>query len=266
MEDYSPAFCIFGYLRLVMNLYNYANYNQVLICGDIHGEFDVVYGDSRIQNTLIIVAGDCGFGFYSPEYYEQLYKNKMSRCLSKNRNTVLFVRGNHDDPTYFDGKFFNHKWAVCIPDYSVVQTADHSILCVGGATSIDRTWRIEHTECSSKVLYWENEKPILDAKKIEEISLTDIHIDTVITHTSPAFCEPQTKSGVGRWIDEDPHLNNDLTIERSTMTGLFRLLKMYNHPLKQWWYGHFHFSKWQEYDGCYFRLLDIGEKDYLREL
>ncbi|MDR3140985.1 MAG: metallophosphoesterase [Tannerellaceae bacterium] len=244
--------------------YNFTNYSQVLICGDIHGNFGVAYGDSLIQDTLIIVAGDCGFGFQSQAYYENLYKTKISRRLNKKRNTVLFIRGNHDDPAYFDGMKFRHKWAVCIPDYSVVRTANHTILCVGGAISIDRNWRKEKTKQEKRPLYWMNEEPVFDIEKVGEITSAGIKIDTVITHTSPSFCEPQTKDGVKTWMLQDENLEEDLDRERSAMNSLYLALKEQNHPLRQWWYGHYHFSAWNDYDGCYFRLLDIGEKDYLR--
>jgi hypothetical protein len=247
-----------------MKTYDYTNYSQVLVCGDIHGNFDLVYTNPLIQDTLIIVAGDCGFGFHTIEYYEQLYRTKMNKHLSRNNNTILFIRGNHDDPTYFDGKKFNHRRAICIPDYSLVKTASHIILCIGGAISIDRIWRKRMMEQHNKPLYWEKEKPVLDTEKLNEITNGGIKIDTVITHSCPSFCKPTDKSGVEAWIKQDSLLDRDLDYERLTMTDLYNTLKEHYHPLCQWWYGHYHFSSWECHEGCFFRLLDIGEMDYLR--
>lgn len=51
---------------------------NIIICGDIHGEFNaLIYKlcvQYRMTDTLLIVAGDCGFGFEKPGYYEQVLK------------------------------------------------------------------------------------------------------------------------------------------------------------------------------------------------
>lgn len=42
-------------------------------------------------------------------------------------NWILFVRGNHDNPAYFDGKTFKHKRFMSIPDYSIVKVCGHTL-------------------------------------------------------------------------------------------------------------------------------------------
>lgn len=40
--------------------------DNLIVCGDIHGEFKtLVYtlGQKHISDAVVIVAGDCGFGF-----------------------------------------------------------------------------------------------------------------------------------------------------------------------------------------------------------
>lgn len=53
--------------------YDYPRVKSVVVCGDIHGEFEkLVYQCCvryKMRDTLIIVAGDCGFGFHAPIYY-----------------------------------------------------------------------------------------------------------------------------------------------------------------------------------------------------
>jgi hypothetical protein len=50
----------------------------IVVSGDIHGDFtSLVYKccvEYGMTDTLIIVAGDCGFGFESPIYYEPTEK------------------------------------------------------------------------------------------------------------------------------------------------------------------------------------------------
>lgn len=77
---------------------------SVLVSGDIHGEFNQLVFKLCVQysvrDTLLIVAGDCGFGFDSPGYYDEMVK-KNSRRMSEANNWIVFVRGNHDNPAYF---------------------------------------------------------------------------------------------------------------------------------------------------------------------
>ena len=60
-----------------MNLfhtYSFPNTKSIVVCGDIHGEFNAVIYKLCIQyqmtDTVLIIAGDCGFGFDKPGYYD----------------------------------------------------------------------------------------------------------------------------------------------------------------------------------------------------
>ena len=50
-----------------MKIFEYNEAKQVVVCGDIHGAFETMVFKACVQygmtDTLIIVAGDCGFGF-----------------------------------------------------------------------------------------------------------------------------------------------------------------------------------------------------------
>ena len=129
------------------NIYDFPDCCSIVICGDIHGDFNLLVNKVCVQyqmkDTLVIVAGDCGFGFERKGYYENIVK-RNARRVNESNNWFLFIRGNHDNPAYFDGKTFRYKRFTCIPDYSVVKANGHTILCVGGAISVDRQPRIDH--------------------------------------------------------------------------------------------------------------------------
>ena len=60
-----------------MKIFEYDEAKQVVVCGDIHGAFETMVFKACVQygmtDTLIIVAGDCGFGFERPNHYINLY-------------------------------------------------------------------------------------------------------------------------------------------------------------------------------------------------
>ena len=170
----------------------------IIVSGDIHGNFNQLVFKLCIQyqltDTLLIVAGDCGFGFEKKEYYEQIVRRNAKRMNQAN-NWIVFVRGNQDNPAYFDGAMLNFKRFVAVPDYSILQVCNHTILCVGGAISIDRIYRINewnrnkyrvHSNESqendiSRNLYWQNEVPVYDQNKMNALPASFL-IDTVVTH------------------------------------------------------------------------------------
>ena len=252
-----------------MKIYNYPDVKTIIVCGDIHGNFKGIVHKLCIQygctDTLLIVAGDCGFGFEKPGYYEQIYSQVAGR-LRKANNFVVFVRGNHDDPAYFAEERVAHLRWRCVPDYSVIRAWGHSILCIGGATSIDRMDRREENERMREsghvqtAAWWEDEVPVFLPEKIESIA-EEVRIDTVVTHTAPSFCAPDAfaKQGLKAWALYDSPLLWDVDKERKTMDEIFDCLREYGQPLKRWFYGHYHRSWCGEREGVLFTMLDIEE-------
>ena len=246
---------------------------SIVVSGDIHGDFTPLVYKCCIQygmtDTLIIVAGDCGFGFERPGYYENLY-NKCSRRLSKANNWLAFLRGNHDNPAYFNLLPIHHSRWMTLPDYSIIKACGHTILCVGGATSVDRSLRIAAKQPRQPALenplvpniYWTNEGPVFDQKKLDAIDKVHV-IDTVITHTAPSFCERTSLQVLNNWAIQDEDLLYDVKRERQVMDKLHAHLLAKGHPLRHWLYGHFHQSWNAEMDGVIYNMLDIMD---LREL
>ena len=69
---------------------------SIVVSGDIHGDFNqLVYKlcvQYRMRDTVLIVAGDCGFGFEKKESYENMVKRNAKRMNEAN-NRIVFVRG-----------------------------------------------------------------------------------------------------------------------------------------------------------------------------
>ena len=69
----------------------------IIVSGDIHGDFNQLVFKLCIQykltDTLLIVAGDCGFGFEKKEYYEQMIRRNAKRMNQANNSCQkLLVR------------------------------------------------------------------------------------------------------------------------------------------------------------------------------
>lgn len=243
------------------------NYSLCCACGDIHGEFDALLGNLKrfpVTDALILVAGDCGIGFEAPSFYEQLY-NRLEKTLTKLNCCIFLMRGNHDNPACFEKESLSFPRMKTIPDYSVVLFRQRTILCVGGAISIDRQFRLSLMRLDQvkrkrvRELYWELEAPRYNANELEQIHAAGLRIDTVITHSAPSFCSPTDKKGIENWISEDHNLAGDIDKERYALDNLYGRLLADKHPLSHWYYGHFHNSCVEIIDGVCFSMLNIFE-------
>ena len=250
------------------NVLTYDDAKSLVICGDIHGDFvPLVYEMCMrygMRDTLVIVAGDCGFGFEKPGAYDNVFR-RIEKRLAQNNCWIVMVRGNHDDPMCFDlqtdGKTPIHhtRWQT-VPDYTIIQACGRTVLCVGGAISVDRQIRLREMERHpGKQYYWQGEAPRYDAEALDAIREQGLQVDIVVTHTAPSKCEFQSKAGLATWAQNDAELLQDCDAERTTMDAILVHLKRDGHPLERWYYGHFHNSWHGEIDGVWFKMLDIME-------
>lgn len=270
--------------------------DSVYCLGDIHGSLKSIAGHIKkydLKNCARIFCGDIGFDFEKTEYYEQIYR-KLHPLLSQNNIYCYFVRGNHDNPDLFDGKKIAHKRFVAIEDNSVIQAFSmedmhfsvpvNTVLYVGGAVSIDRTWHkqrmyelamkykrfhacdIDFAIAHSQKLYWENEPPNFEEKALIAYREADIWINAVCSHSCPSFCEPISKSGIAMFLANDPSLMEDVKAERNIMNNLWQKLRYDGHPLHTWCYGHYHYHHRANFDGVRFIMLDMEHNGMHRQL
>ncbi len=243
---------------MILN-YNYTDVvKSIVVCGDIHGEFEElvhkVCVQYRMTDTLVIVAGDCGFGFRKLSYYKMLYNCRIRSRLERRNVYIAFVRGNHDDPDYFKGDTIHFNHFRTIPDYSVISACGQQILCVGGAVSVDRVKRVA---CKD---YWTGERPVFDHNKMIELKCEGFQIDTVVAHCAPSFCENiMPPDWVFQLAEEDPTLLEELNSDRRIMDIILQDLKVYQHPLRRWLYGHYHRSWQSSIEGVDYTMLNCME-------
>ena len=206
--------------------------------GDIHGEFQKLQKIIKpFENTVFIIVGDCGFGFPNTKEgnINKMIKASFKAFLEKRNLYLLFMRGNHDNPKMFNQNLFNERFRL-IPDYTFIEVDGTSILCVGGAVSVDR--RLRQVNSS----YWYNEEML-------DFQATRYKPDILCTHTINKEMIDYYLPIMPDWLkisfEKDKKLYPDGFRENMICQKLFD----YYTP-KYWIHGHYHISNRIEYNNC----------------
>ena len=253
--SFQPLFSMCGY--------------RVSMVKDYRGDYRLNICENNLSKIMIN-----NKKFVKKEYKDKVFclTTELSNFLVELNGKVYFT-GNC--PSYFEKRLINRKCFKTIPDYSVIQTPNHNILCVGGAVSVDRTYRFalqesnaakyaKYHKCSineakklCKQVYWENEKCEYNEKMLNELKLNNIKIDIVCTHTGPSFIKPFDNSNIEYWLLKDETLENETNEERKSIDKIYNKLKEDNHPINYWFYGHFHFHNSEYVGNTKFTMLDM---------
>lgn len=220
----------------------------VFLVGDIHGEFSLLkktleYYD--LKDCYLFSVGDIGMGFNGTKKESDINLTHLNNYFSS-RNIVFYgIRGNHDNPSYFDGSVNLSNFKL-LKDYSYLELNGVKFGFVGGAISIDRIYRIEG------ISYWRDENFNLNLDKVQEC-------DILITHSTPTWLGPIGSAPIKSFLDKDLGLWDLLMDERRKHDILVEKSKP-----KYLFCGHFHESsenkKILEDDSlCIARILDILE-------
>lgn len=245
------------------------------LVGDTHGlsALKNIINSKNITGENIIHVGDFGLGFRDL-ISDMKSLIDLNDFLSCNGNKLYVIRGNHDNPIFWQpGRLKMPKlYSIdLVPDYGVRLIEDKIILFIGGAISIDRLARIGDYD------WWPDEEFIYDEyiletaiNKIKSLGKT---LDIVVTHTAPDSCYPRGTNNqlVQNYINlEATHgfmgrnLEQELIEERLKLTTLkYDLIDAGLIP-KQWFFGHFHSSKTETIDDIEFNLLNINEVKHIK--
>ena len=238
--------------------------------GDIHGEFltfaDDLVNSCKVKNCCVIVCGDIGLGFYSREKTAEFFQ-RMQTMFSAKNIYVIFFRGNHDDPQWFeyiDDEFAtNYPNIIIAEDFTIVEHNNdkypYRVLLWGGAVSIDRTRRILGRS------YWHDE----EVKPLPVEFTEDKEINCVCSHSAPDFCLPVNSDNLSTWFLYDNTLKQDLDTERTILSqGAHTLRNANKSTLSLWLYGHYHdiyFNDWRMNDElAYFAPIRFIGLDMMR--
>lgn len=217
---------------------------DLYFCGDVHGKFrELIFKATqkyKIEHSDILVLGDFGIGFHKQEYYIQEY-NRSKKKLEKYDLVIHVMRGNHDDPSYFDEPIkLDFPRLHFLSDHKVYNICDRKIYVVGGANSTDiiyKTFSGEEKRRIEGIDWWSDE----DIKRIPNSDLP-ASVDIIVSHSAPISFEPVVKR-----FDETPLDQYEKILdERKYLSEILN-----NVRADYWFYGHYH----HYYSGSYGELL-----------
>ena len=213
----------------------------VYILGDVHGKWEELFSRinaAELSGCYLICVGDLGVGFKDSHSKEMRCLEIANEFFAKRDIQFLSIRGNHDNPVFFNDEIQEFSHLRLIRDYHVEFINDQKFLFVGGATSIDRKLR------KLNISYWEDETFILKPDFVVEC-------DVLVTHSAPIWIGPVDKQGILGWCDRDEYLWRDCMKERDDLTSLYKITRP-----KKAFCGHFHQHFIANFDGCRARILD----------
>lgn len=233
---------------------------DLIYVGDLHSEFKTfthLIKRYKITNSTLIQVGDFGLGFTTEEK-DRLSMVELNILLKKINSNLLVIRGNHDNPKFFD-RTFDLSNIRFLPDYTRIELNGLNHLFVGGATSVDRVGRLRGMSNGKRINHWPDEIFVLDEGKLKEFN----DIDVLVTHSAPTYAYPfHTDSYDKNMMDrfsEDKNLRLDIIKERNDIDLMFQILRENGCKIQNHYYGHFHQSYRTEVDGCIHQLLNINE-------
>lgn len=231
---------------------------MIYVTGDTHADFD----DYRLEqiaslnkNDILIVCGD--FGFDWNDYVIANYKRLQFNC------TVLFVDGNHENfdilnslPTkemfggivsvFDENTYYLHRGEM----YTI---EGKKFFCFGGASSIDKEWRLAMMSKGGNKIWWEEEIPAEEDYNhaLETLKKYNYKFDYFITHA----CNPDLKCFVLETYKKDFF---DPT--ESMIQGIEWTIKENNGSYLGHFFGHYHVNCGSGKEHClYDNIVNLSE-------
>lgn len=212
----------------------------MLFLGDIHGAFfdlERKIENEKIVNDTIIQLGDTGVGFY---HMTEMTLTRLGEKLFERGLTMYMIRGNHDNPNYFQGLANYGKGLFLVPDYTYLKIENKLLLLIGGGISLDRTMRVQGQT------YWLNEP-------IQKHKILNKNVDILVTHVPlpNKFNNPEGEGIVNHWKQYDRDLKIDLEKEHKVLNYLDETVHF-----KKWIAGHYHKNDIVETDKACYQIVD----------
>ena len=220
--------------------------SKYLVTGDVHGDFSRFYKIQQLAQEAneawgIIILGDAGVNFWLSKRDKVL---KYRICHKYPNLQFYLLRGNHDErpqnlPTihltydkniqgvcYYEADYLNIYYLM---DGQTYTFGDYTALCLGGAYSVDKYWRLELQSMGSYAGWFPDEQ--LSKEEMQEITnqVKGKSFDFIFSHTCPLSFQPIYL--FSPYIDQS-------TVDNSMEIWLEELKDQVQ--WKSWCFGHYH--------------------------
>lgn len=205
--------------------------NEILVVGDIHGDFGPLNAlIARRKPQIVLACGDFG---YWPKW------EGKKRVIKAGKTKVYFCDGNHEDHWSLRQLINNEIFpnVFYMKRGSVLTLEDgRNILFVGGAQSIDKYIRKEGVD-------WFREEEIMP-EDLDKMPDANTKIDIVISHTCP-----------DEILSQLPNVYNVEAVDwsRKALSHVFQRFRP-----SLWYFGHFHLYKSFYARGCRWTCLNMA--------
>lgn len=223
--------------------------------GDIHAESPLLKNFLESEETYCLQLGDFGFVFNYNDWKYNKFLNHFERDYpDKIIFTVLGNHENYDSINHFPTKeMFGAQCRkireniFAIERGEVLSIEGLNILCIGGADSTDKAWRVEVESSTGKRCWWPQER--IQDKDVENATknIFSKNIDMVCSHAMPQF-----------FMDKC-FVNPFSSPSEFSLEKIYCDAEMNGVHIPLWLGGHIHTAVYLEYNNTLFRAFDIGE-------
>ena len=214
--------------------------NRAYVIGDRHGRFKEIkqlcYEQKTTLDDYVVILGDVGLNYHCNELD---IPNK--RHLSKLPITIICIHGNHEErawniPSY--KRIYNEELRcyvymeedypnILFPEDGVIYLKNKKCLCIGGAYSVDKFYRL------MMGYKWFLSEQLTDEEKSRILKILDAQnsFSYIFTHTIPLKYERELEYLFLPSIDQS-------TVNKSMEKFLDKVEDRvtYDH----WYFGHYH--------------------------
>ena len=222
---------------------------KIAFIGDIHGDarsaaHSMSYAYDHDAERVFFV-GDSGWQF------DDGFLTEMQWASEQFNYNVEFIDGNHEnfDILYDydiepDGYRHLSRNVLHIPRGTVMDINGINVLFIGGASSIDKHYRVPGIE------WWPQE--LITTRDIDK-ALTAQNVDVVVSHESPYVPKLSNKGAEDDIAARGPEFAEAVNVSRQQRELLREILDQ-KQP-RFWYHGHHHTRTTSILDGCQFECL-----------
>jgi len=222
-----------------MNLTKLDPAKKLFVVGDIHSSYDRVKLPLTPSNLIFL--GDLGNNL---DWYKRLVQKG---------HDIYLIRGNHDDKSYFSDPIRKHMLdstgLYFLKEVELLEYKGKTILCIGGAISIDRQTSLELYDTHVVKDALDEVAKILSTSRL-------LKVDLMVSHTCPIHgCDNKRSDLLEACCQNDSNLRHDIQKEMHLLQMCMLMSKTENSI-----FGHFHKSyKQEDKKGKSYQCLDIAE-------